>query len=181
MWEAAKERFLRLIEVLFEKYLKKKSLSLTHPNGTYISAILSEPNCEDIYNWAKAHKIPNLADPQQYHATLIYSRKGIPDVKAYDFELPLSGKVCGWHVFPTQTGGKCLVAALESKQLTNIHKDIMDKYGATYDFDEYKPHVTISYDYDKDEAPKTFPRMRLFFNKVKIDPLDPEFTPKKAK
>lgn len=170
-----------MLEILFEKYLHKKARDNNHPDGTYVSAELDPKNQEAIFNWAKDNGIPNLADPKQYHATIAYSRVGIPDVKKKEFDLPIAANIIGWHIFPTQTGGKCLVADLKSDVLTSHFKDIMDNYGASYDYPEYKPHLTISYDYDKDEPPKTFPKIKIMFNKIRIEPLDPEKVIKKAK
>lgn len=169
-----------MLEELFEKYLLKKSKEHDHPDGTYVSAHLGTNDKEDLFKWVKENKIPNPTEPMDYHATISYSRKGVPDVVHHDFKLPMVAKIVGWHVFPTQTGGKCLVAALESKDLTNAHNSVIDEHGATHSFPEYHPHITVSYDYNSDVAPKTFPNMQVKFTKVKIEPLDPEFKPKKA-
>lgn len=170
-----------MIEILFEKYLHKKMKEKYHPDGTYISALLSKEDSDKIYNWAKDHGITNLDSSNDYHATITYSRKGIPDVKEYSFELPITAKLSKWKIFNTQSGGSCLVIGLESDQLTKYHNDIKDLYGATHDFQSFQPHITICYEYNKKEVPDDFPNFNVTFNKVKIEPLNPAFTPKKAK
>ena len=175
--QKATKKLVMIIEKLFERYIAKKQ----HPDGTYVSAELDPKFQDAIFKWAKENGIPNLADPKQYHATIAYSRKGIPEVKSKDFKLPIAAEITGWKIFPTQTGGKCLVASLKSEQLTSHFNDIMDNYGATYDFPSYQPHITVSYDYGSDVAPKTFPKIKVQFNKVRIEPLDPEKPIKKAK
>ena len=156
-----------LIGKLFENFKSAK-----HPNGTYVSAQLSPISSEDLHRWVTDNKIGNLVAPEEYHATITYSRKGIPEVDSHDFKLPLKAEIVGWHVFPTKAGSNCLVCDIESAVLTKLHKDIKDKYGATHDFDSYKPHITVSYDYDKDTPPSTFPKMSVTFNKINIEPLD---------
>lgn len=162
-----------MLEILFEKYLRGKSKEKYHPDGTYVSAELDPKFQDAIFKWAQDNDIPNLADPKQYHATIAYSRKGIPEVKEKDFNLPITATISGWHIFPTQTGGRCLVAELQSSELTSHFKDIMDNYGATYDYPDYKPHLTVSYDYGSDEVPKSYPKIKIQFNKIRIEPLDP--------
>ena len=165
---------------LYEKYLEKKERKETHSDGTYISAQLSKVDSKNLYEWCLDNKIPNLADPEQYHATIIYSRKGIPEVKTFKFDTPITASIEGWDIFPTQTGGKCLVARLESSELTKYHKTIMSEYKATFDYDSYKPHITVSYDYDKNSPPKECPKDLVVFSKVEVKALDPQFEPKKA-
>lgn len=51
------------------------------------------------------------------------------------------------EVFNTQDNKRCLVIKLESEYLTNRHKELMKNYPSlTYDYPEYIPHITLSYD-----------------------------------
>ena len=40
----------------------------------------------------------------------------------------------------------CLIMEFECVKLTARHKELMEEHDATYDFDEYKTHITFSYD-----------------------------------
>jgi hypothetical protein len=162
-----------LIEYLYEKYLAKKA----HEAGTYISLKLDAASAKALDDWTTDNNIENPLDPSDYHVTVIYSRKGIPAVEGHEFDLPIVAKVSAFEIFPTQTGNECLVAKVDSKDLTDLHKSIRKEYGATHDYPEYKPHVTLSYDY-KGELPKDVPDITVTFNKVVVQPLDPDFKPK---
>lgn len=168
-----KEMF-RYIEQLQEKNMSN------HPNGTYISAKLTKKSQQVLDKFVSDHNIPNAADPKQYHSTIIYSRKGVPDAKSYKFKLPFKAKVKEWKKFDTQLGksGKCLVAIMESPELEKAHKDIRKEYGATHDYPDFHPHVTVSYDYDG-PLPKTVPDFKLEYGSTEFKPLDPEFVPPK--
>lgn len=181
MQKTRKAYILSVLEILFEKYLQVKNTAKFHPDGTYISAKLSAADSKKLFKFASDLKIPELVDKTDYHATIIYSRKGIPEVKDYKITVPITAKIVGWNIFKTQTGARCLVAILESKALTNTHEYIMSKYGATYDFKEYLPHITVSYDYGSDVAPKESPDMTVTFDVVSTEGLDPVYIPKKAK
>jgi 2'-5' RNA ligase len=154
-----------------------------HPDGTYIQATVAKDSADKLFSFVKDNKISsNLSAPDEYHTTITYSRKGIPEVESYKFKTPITAKVKGWEIFPTQMEGtgKCLVALIDSKQLTNYHNITMDKFGATYDFPQYKPHITISYSYEKDTVPKLVPDFNITYDDVEIKALKPDFVPKKA-
>ena len=51
-----------------------------------------------------------------------------------------------FHIFETADKKRALVVVLKSEYLVNRHKELMTNYNLTYDFDEYIPHITLSYD-----------------------------------
>jgi 2'-5' RNA ligase len=55
--------------------------------------------------------------------------------------------------------------------------------GATSDYDVYKPHLTIAYDIKQQVDPESLPipQFELIFGAVKVEPLDPQFTPENKK
>jgi len=125
------------------------------PDGTYVGLKLSEESCDRLYEAAKKLQIPNILDKKDYHTTLIYSRKYLPDFKA-EGELypPIAATIAKLEIFTGKDGDqKVLVAVLDCPELIERHHLIMNEFKATYDFDEYKPHVTLSYncnDFDVD-------------------------------
>ncbi len=161
----------------FQKFLEQM---IGHPDGTYIAAELSPDSQKLLDTYVTGMNVPNAADPNQYHSTVIYSRKGVPEAREYHFELPFKAKIKEWKLFDTKFGesGKCLVAIMDSPELEKAHKEIRDKYGATHDYPDYHPHVTISYDYP-DELPTEVPDMELEYDYVDIKPLNPQFVPDK--
>ena len=152
----------------------------SHPDGTYIAAQLTKKSQKDLDYFVTEAQIPNAADPKQYHSTVIYSRKGVPDAKNYKFKLPFKAKIKEWKKFDTQFGksGKCLVAIMDSPELEKAHKEIRETYGAQHGYPDYHPHVTVSYDYDG-PLPKVIPNIELEYGSIQIEPLDPEFVPPK--
>lgn len=151
-----------------------------HPDGTYVAARLTDDSKKALDKYVTDAKFPNAADPKEYHSTVIYSRKGVPDVKDYKFELPFEAKIKEWKIFDTKLGssGKCLVAIMSSPELEKAHKEIRAKYGATHDYPDYHPHVTVSYDFP-DPLPKEVPDMVLEYGSIEIKPLNPNFVPPK--
>lgn len=90
--------------------------------------------------------VENKTSPAEFHVTVAYSRKPISLSALGNLEPPVSVKAKHYSIFHTQTGENCLVLEVESPDLTARHREIIDSYGASYDFPDYKPHITLSYD-----------------------------------
>lgn len=102
--------------------------------------------------------VENRTSKNDFHVTVAYSRKPIAVTALGKLEPPVSVKAKHYSVFKTQTGKNCLVLEVESPDLTARHTELNDVYGASYDFPDYKPHITLSYDcgigFDINKLPK---------------------------
>lgn len=143
-----------------------------HLNGTYVALNVDQSTRDKLANWVKENNIPNPSDPKQYHSTIVYSRKGIPSVANHKFNLPLTGSIKEWKIFPSGESNKCLVAIIESDELHKLHEAIRSKYGATHDFPDYHPHITLSYDYGNNKVPNSLPVIPIKYDSTVIEPLD---------
>lgn len=117
------------------------------PDGTYVAVKLSEESKDKLYSAAEKMKVPNILDKKDYHTTLIYSRKYLPEFEAKgELNPPIAATISKLEIFTGKDGDqKVLVAVVDCPELVERHKSIMDEHKATYDFDEYVPHVTLSY------------------------------------
>ena len=85
------------------------------------------------------------------HCTLLYSRKHCPDYKPLGkLNRPLHIQFGGFEIWPTQDKKHALIVRLDAPEMIARHNNLMKEHGATYDYDEYKPHITLSYDVGKD-------------------------------
>lgn len=123
------------------------------PDGTYAAVTFDGDTNKMLVNFCKDNNIPNPLNENDFHCTVTYSRKHLPD---YD---PLTTIDPSWqakadHFEVWESGANafkdhvthCLVLKLNCPELHERFKYAMDDLGATYDYDEYKPHVTLSYD-----------------------------------
>lgn len=128
---------------LLEKTEKKK------PDGTYVGVTFNRETQNAIKKFIKSHDIPNMVGRNKMHTTIIYSRKYFvfDDFKA-EIDPAWIGKAKEFHVWETrdEKKSKALVLAYTCPELIKEHKRIMKEYDATYDFPEYIPHITLSYD-----------------------------------
>ena len=122
------------------------------PDGTYAGVRFDDDTKKAINDYISDNNIPNGVANSKLHTTLLYSRKYLPDYKAQgDIEPPFEGtptKLEVWQSQPDEDGNKsnCLIMTYDCPDLIQRHKELMDEHKASYDYDEYKPHVTLSYD-----------------------------------
>lgn len=125
-----------------DEFIKK-----THHKGTYAGVHFSESTQDDLKKFMMMNDIPNPVPRDKLHTTLLYSRKRCPNyVPRGLIDPPLVGKPTGFEVWPSQEGNNCLVLKYDCPELTQRHKDLMSEHGATFDYPEYRTHVTLSYD-----------------------------------
>ena len=130
--------------------------------GTYAAVRFSDDTKTAIKEYIEEHDIPNATPNDKLHCTLLYSRKHCPDYEPQGkIEPMLRGKPGAFQVWegqPDDDGNKpnCLVMEFDCAKLTARHKELMDEHKATFDYPEYKTHVTFSYDIgdmDVDDLP----------------------------
>lgn len=120
--------------------------------GTYVSVKFSEDTLSAIDDFIGANKIPNAVPSDKIHCTVVYSRVKIPYV-TQSIDSVVSTKATT-KVFETRDGKRALVLALDdAEELSQRHK-YASILGATYDFPDYIPHVTVSYDIGKIDFPE---------------------------
>jgi 2'-5' RNA ligase len=155
-----------------------------HKDGTYVSMDLSQ-GCKDILDHFVEMNLglSERVDKSTYHITVIYSRAPVPSAEQYaGTESAVHARVTGYEVFPTKSDGKCLVMRLDFPFANLLNKQLTAQ-GATSDYPEYKPHMTIAYDIKQeiDHTTLPIPQFQLNFECVKVAPLDPQFTPENKK
>lgn len=125
-----------MVDYLFES---------SHPGGTYASIIPSNETKEEIFRFCSDLGIENLEDPDEYHCTIIYSAKACPKVANEDFKLPCAAIMKNFKVLGEEK--KVLVMELFCPHARWLHDQFMKKHGATHDYDEYIPHITVAKDF----------------------------------
>lgn len=152
-----------------------------HKDGTYVSMDLTLESRELLDNYVEMSLgLTERVDPSTYHITIIYSRTPVPSAEQYQgLGNQESAKVVAYEIFPTKNDGKCLVMRLDCPYATSLNQRLVSE-GATSDYPEYKPHLTIAYDIQQEIDPSTLPipQFELKFDSVKVAPLEPDYVPK---
>jgi hypothetical protein len=129
--------------------------------GTYAGVRFSEQTKHNIRTYIADNRIPRPLSVSKLHTTLLYSRKYCPDYEPLGMlDKPIIAKPAEWDVFMTRpTKGeptRCLVLKLFCPDLVARHMNLMGELQAEYDFLEYTPHISLSYnigDYDINTLP----------------------------
>jgi hypothetical protein len=131
-----------LIQELFESTTEKKTL--------YCSRNLL--NGADLVKWAKEQGFEECLDPKDMHVTVAYSKKEIDwtDLKAEKNEV--SSKVDKNHPAKTKReikafgeDKKAIVLTFRCPEIEERWKQFREDFGASWDFDDYHPHISITY------------------------------------
>lgn len=120
------------------------------------SLFLSRPleNADQLIEWAKKQGFPTTLGAGEIHATIAYSKKPIKWPEARDDRLTVVSK-SDRAVMPLGDGG-AVVLRFSNDSLRARWQELLDQ-GASYDFPDYKPHVTISWKADGVDVSKLSP------------------------
>lgn len=122
--------------------------------GTYVSVkFTKETNIRLAYlqKYIQSLNVKSLKNPtpmDEFHTTIVYTRNVIPYRNTKNEPLSPLTTYVNIEVWDTPNG-KYIVAVYNSKYLKNRH-EYGKAIGATYDYDEYKPHVTLFTDVHED-------------------------------
>lgn len=113
--------------------------------GVYCSAKPTQSTTDALRAFCAAYDIPNPVPASEMHTTIIYSTKGHPDFSCEEKYTPeIKAKFSGFAMFGENKD--TLVVKMKSPELQKRHDEMMDEFDLSYNFDEYIPHITLSYD-----------------------------------
>lgn len=146
-----------------------------HPDGTYIKASLDDAAKERIYELINELNLDNHVTKDDLHTTVMYSRKPCPAaMEMHGTAIPFRAKISELKTWEDRgTGANCLVAVVDCDQLKNIHTHMHLKYEATYDFPEYVPHITLSYDCGNNQFVLPVEDYIVKYTTLSVKPLKP--------
>ena len=153
-----------------------------HKDGTYVALEMQDDSKRELDEFITGHlSLNERTDPNEYHITVTYSTMPVPYAEKYKKQNPnifCRANAIGYDLFTTKDGGKCLVLRVDCTLAELINKD-MSLNGATSNYPEYHPHITICYNYtgDSDVSNLPIPDFHIFFDELTVKPLDLEFVP----
>lgn len=106
-------------------------------------------NAQDIHTWAKAQGFKSMLPKDELHVTICYSKKAIDWTKIIDrpYDQDENGemRIPPGGVRLLDRFGDATVLLFTSSSLTYRHCYIKQVADASYDYDDYQPHMTITY------------------------------------
>lgn len=128
-----------------EQIAKLEDISKAYEKKTlYVSR--SVTNAKDIIKWAKAQGIKDLIKADEMHVTIAFSKKKVvwSKLTADDSSMEISLENA-----KVQKLGDAIVIKFANKDLKAGWKKYIDA-GASWDFETYQPHISVSYNADQD-------------------------------
>jgi len=103
-------------------------------------------NADQIIEWARSQGIKSTLKAEDLHVTICHSRAGVEakDIEKAKGTIAISQK-SGRLV--TRLGDKgAVVLMFQSSVLQTRWLELIEKHGASWDYDSYQPHITLTYD-----------------------------------
>lgn len=118
--------------------------------GTYVSCSYTRESEDKLAWWCSWNMIPKPLEKHNYHSTILYSRKELSHLPNPEFLDKYMVRVKGFQLFPSDKGEefRSLVLLLDASELEKYHQSLID-IGGTHDFDDYTPHISVTYYADK--------------------------------
>lgn len=117
--------------------------------GTYAAVKFSEKTIESLVELQEKLGIPNPLASSEFHSTLLYSRKNLPNYIPIGELTPVvtsDTEDFTLDIWPSNGGDKnVLVLIYPCEWLSSRWKELMEEHDATWDFPDFTPHVTLSY------------------------------------
>jgi hypothetical protein len=114
---------------------------------THATLYVARPvkNADEIIDWFKGQGMQTMLPPEDMHVTIAYSKKRVDwEAVGADTDPEVEIEPClRRSVIPLGDKG-AVVLRVSSPKLQARWKSIIEK-GATWDYDSYKPHVTLTY------------------------------------
>jgi len=107
-------------------------------------------NTADIVSWAKAQGFASVVDPAELHVTVIYSKSPVDWFKfgenwSGDEKGQLTINAGGPRAVEKLGDKGAVVLMFASSQLSWRNRSAVEDLGASWDYPEYQPHITITY------------------------------------
>ena len=125
--------------------------------GTYSSFKLSDDSARMLLNWCKSVGINNLIDSSEYHVTTMFSRENVEGYTPYydldgNSTIDLDPKLYSIGTLRGKDQPTTALVLFCPNSLLYSQWSLARSLGATWDYEDYNPHITLSYDVDLDLA-----------------------------
>jgi len=113
------------------------------PAGVYMAVKVNEETETALNDYCSKY-LAGIEIPEDFHSTLIYSDKPHYDeITAKEYNISAVAEKMPFEKFGEEKNS--LVIKLNSPELKRRHEELMKEYNFKYDFDEYVPHISLSY------------------------------------
>ena len=128
----------------------------------------NQDSCNRIAALQASIGLDNPESVDKLHMTIIYSRRDCPRLKLGEHDItPVDGSIIGFKIFGDDKN--ILVAEIECANATKFHSYLKNEHGATHDFKNYIPHITLTTTWNKTTIPTLPGAIKLQFDRIRIE------------
>lgn len=144
-----------------------------HENGTYAALKVSGKSAKQLQAFFDDvfGDMPGRVLPEDLHCTIAYSTVPCPAVQVLQSPLPITALPLCYEVFNGDSSS--LVLRIKCQGADDLYMATR-MLGCSYDYPEYKPHISICYDYisNNDLLNLPVPKFHIEFDEFIVNPLD---------
>lgn len=145
--------------------MKIQELEQLHQDGTYAALYMSPQSQRQLATWLDQHGIEH-DDPSEFHCTVLYSRKALPQAESVAGPVNITATVKGWELL----GDRATVLLIQCAKAEQIHKLFISQ-GGTHDWPHYTAHVTVNSKQHLTDLPDKLPAFKLTFTQLRVEPI----------
>lgn len=145
--------------------------------GHIVTLQLTDHSAHELAEWCEAHNVPCM-HPEHFHLSLIQTDQACAPLLQLDNTPCMFEATCvGWK----QLGERALVLEVSCAPIQHMHERLLEA-GATHKYADFIPHVSVNYEHKAYHAlPSQVPALRLQFDCVKVEQVDPHFAQRSVK
>nr|DAS83661.1 MAG TPA: RNA 2',3'-cyclic phosphodiesterase [Caudoviricetes sp.] len=140
----------------------------------YGRLVCDDETTKKLNEFAKSLGLNEVSD--EYHCTLLYSGDNVEKLlkKKLKLKFPLKAKIKAYHLFGDNKN--CLVLGLENEKINQSWDQLMSA-GANWDYPEFTPHLSLTYNYSDSNIPDNLPDFDIVFKGYKAEKSVSDFDP----
>lgn len=138
----------------------------------YGRLICDDETTKKLNEFCKSIGLNEVSD--EFHCTLLYSGDNVEKLlkKKLKLKFPLKAKVKAYHLFGDNKN--CLVLGLENEKINQSWDQLMSA-GANWDYPEFTPHLSLSYNFADSNVPSNLPDFDIVFKGYKAEKSTSDF------
>lgn len=141
-------------------------LQLDHSAGTYSALQLSAQSQRQLAQWLDQQGVEH-DDPAEFHCTLMYSQKPMPQAEAVQGPISATARVTGWKLLGEKATVLLIRCAVAEKMF-----NLFAKHGASHSWPTYIAHVTVNSEKHLESIPARIPTFALHFDWIVVKPIE---------
>lgn len=114
-------------------------------NGTFIGIRLTSESANRILAWLEENNVKDPTPFKELHVTLLVDKTNTLDHDPIRYDPPLVPKQDTYKVELFGKDQNILVLTFDCPQLTKRHDQVKKRFNVVEDWDEYRPHITLTY------------------------------------